>query len=170
MSTRLKYPQVCSGKDFAALLNEQATVSSGVPDSVVRAVLPELVHYVPAPGEEHAVALAFGARVGGGRPVVLMQNSGLGRCLDALLGLQKLYEIGLVLVVVNRGELAWEEPQHQEWGKLTQPLLGLLDVPILDLGTVGLAGVKECFETAYGEAKEQLVILLVHRGNIDEAA
>ena len=164
------FPQICSGAVFAEALTQLATLSTGVPDSVTKAVLPKLPHYIAAPGEEHALAVAFGARAGGGRPVVLMQNSGLGRCIDALLGLQKLYGVGLVLVVVNRGELAWEEPQHQDWGDLTEPLLKLLELPITDFTSAGLDGLKACFEQAYDGPQEQISVLLLHRGNIDETA
>ena len=164
---RSLFPQICTGKEFAAELARLATLSTGVPDSVTKAVLPLLPHYIAAPGEEHALAVAFGARAGGGRPVVLMQNSGLGRCLDALLGLQKLYGVGLVLVVVNRGE---EEPQHQDWGDLTEPLLNLLALPITDFTDTGMAGLEQCFTEAYDGEQEKISVLMLHRGNIDESA
>ena len=168
--SRPLFPQICTGREFAAELARLATLSTGVPDSVTKAVLPLLPHYHPAPGEEHALALAFGARAGGGRPVVLMQNSGLGRCLDALLGLQKLYGVGLALVVVNRGELDWEEPQHQDWGDLTEPLLELLELPVIDFTRAGLPGLEQCIAQAYDGEQEKVSVLLLHRGNIDESA
>ena len=168
--SRELYPQICTGAEFAAELNRRATLSTGVPDSVIRQVLPHLNHYQAVPGEEHAIAIAFGARAGHGCPAVLMQNSGLGRALDALLGLQRLYETGLVAVVSNRGELAWEEPQHQDWGSLTQPLLDLLEVEVVDFGEEGLAGLHRCFDLAYGGEVERIAVLLVHRGNIDESS
>ena len=167
--TRPLFPRKCSGEAFAPVLNELSDAVTGVPDSVTKAVLPHLDHYHAAPGEEHALGLAFGVRAGGKRPVVLMQNSGLGRSLDALLGLQQLYGAGCVLVVVNRGELEWEEPQHQDWGDLTAPLLNLLPFPQIDFGETGLDGLRRCFELAFGP-EEQTVILVVHRGNIDETA
>ena len=109
--SRPLYPQMYEGAEFAAKLMSVCDWFSGVPDSVMQQVIPHLRPYQFAPRENHAVAMAFGARVGGRRPCVLLQNSGLGLCGDALYGLQHLYGLGMVVVVVARGELAWEEPR-----------------------------------------------------------
>ncbi len=164
---RQLFPRVCSGEAFADRLASECNWSTGVPDSTFRQVLPHLEPYRSAPRENHAVAMAFGARVGGLRPCVLLQNSGLGLCADALIGLQQLYRVGTILVVSIRGELQWEEVQHQAWGEITGRMLRLLGIECYDLGTLGLEAVSRAAISAF--RRDQVAAVLVHRGNIDES-
>lgn len=161
------YPEVCSVDDFVETLREHCDWFTAVPDSMFKPILPRLgADCRFASRENHAVAMAFGAKVGGANPCVLMQNSGLGLSLDALLGLFTLYGQGLLLVVSNRGELDWEEPQHQDWGDLTDGLLAQLPVEIVDFQEEGLAGVSRAADLAFD--RDRIAVLLLHRGNLDE--
>lgn len=161
------YERVCDNDAFVAALQSHCDWFSAVPDSVLRQAQRRLGAACRfSPRENHAVAMAFGARVGGARPCVLLQNSGLGLALDALLGTFVLYGQGLLLVVSNRGELAWEEPQHLDWGKLTVPLLEQCPVTLVDFMTEGLDGLARAAELAF--VQNRVVALMVHRGNLDE--
>lgn len=164
---RAMFPQVASGEMFAEKLRAQCDYFVTVPDSVFRTSYRHLPDLVVAPRENHAVAEAFGARLGGRRPCVLMQNSGLGLALDALIGLFRLYEVGLLLVVSSRGELPWEEVQHREWGTITHDLLEILGVRTFDLGELGLDAVTSAATASWAE--DALSAVVVHRGNLDEA-
>ena len=55
--------------------------------------------YVPAVREDAAVGLAAGAWMAGRKAAVLMQNSGLGVCYNALASLNEIYEIPSLIVV-----------------------------------------------------------------------
>lgn len=156
---------VCSGAALSAALAERCDWFCAVPDSVLRETLTGLSPLLFSPRENHAIGAAFGAALGGRRPCVLMQNSGLGLCLDALLGLFRLYGQGLVLVVSNRGELAWEEVQHRDWAGLTGPLLAAAGIAAFDFQDLGLAAVTAAAETAFTAGQPAAVI--VHRGNLD---
>ncbi len=160
------HDQVCTAEEFAAELMKHCDWFSAVPDSVIRKVIPQLSPYHFSPRENHSIGAAFGARLGGKTPCVLMQNSGLGLALDALLGLFALYRQGLLLVVSNRGELDWEEVQHQDWGTLTIPLLKTTGFKIVDFEQEGLPGVGRAAKLAATTA--EVVVLLLHRGNLDE--
>jgi sulfopyruvate decarboxylase subunit alpha len=160
------YPQIADSESFAAELQCHCDWFSAVPDSVIRGVLPHLSNCEFAPRENHAVAMAFGARIAGKKPCLLMQNSGLGLAFDALLGLFGLYQQGLLLVVSNRGELDWEEVQHQDWGDLTLPLLQQTDWPLIDYQQEGLAGIGRAAQLAFEQ--QQIAVLVLHRGNLDE--
>lgn len=159
-------PLVCSGFDLASELQKVCDWFTGVPDSMYKNVLPNLSPYTPSPRENHALAMAFGTRLGGKRPCVLMQNSGLGLSGDVLYGLFHLYRLGVMLVVAWRGELGWEEPQHHLWGKKTLDYLSVLDVAVFDFQELGLAGVSRAAEWAF--ERNQPAAILVRRGNIDE--
>jgi phosphonopyruvate decarboxylase len=159
---------VCDSATFADWLMVRCDWFCAVPDSVIRLTLPHLSPMQFAPRENHAVGAAFGAALGGGRPCVLLQNSGLGLCLDAVLGLFRLYGQGLVLVVSNRGELTWEEVQHQDWGRITVPLLDAAAIPWFDFERMGREAVDAAADRAWKQG--EVAAILVHRGNLDEQA
>lgn len=164
--TREYFPRIAELDEITGALNSEFSWIGGIPDSCFKAVIPGLDNWALTTRENHALAMAFGVRLGGGRPALLIQNSGLGLLADAFFGLQELYGLGLVAVVSNRGELDWEEPQHQEWGDKTTAFLDLLGFEILDFGTAGVSAFKQAADIAF--ADEKPVAVLVHRGNIDE--
>ncbi|MEV0001791.1 thiamine pyrophosphate-binding protein [Micromonospora sp. NPDC050980] len=73
--------------------------------------------------EDNAVGLAAGAALAGRCPVVLMQNSGLGQCVNALASLVSPYRIPMLLVVSLRGVHPDPTPENTVMGRLTAPLL-----------------------------------------------
>lgn len=86
-----------------------------------------MVH-VPVTREEEGVGICAGAYLGGKRPALLMQNSGLGNSVNALASLDLLYGIPLIMIVSHRGlEGEWIEAQ-KPMGKLTEPLLDALGI------------------------------------------
>ena len=85
--------------------------------------------YLSAVREDAAIGAAAGAYLGGGRPVVFMQNSGLGVSLNALASLTLLYELPLLLVVSWRGEGGRDAPEHLLMGQVTDRLLDTIGVP-----------------------------------------
>ncbi len=163
---RKSFPQVCLSGEFSAELNHYFDWFSAVPDSVIKKVLPQLNPYFFSPRENHAVGMAFGARIAGKRPCVLMQNSGLGLAMDAILGLFVLYKQGLLLVISNRGELEWEEIQHQDWGDVTIPILEAAAITVIDFGREGLPAIKKACQLV--DEENRVVVVLLHRGNLDE--
>jgi sulfopyruvate decarboxylase subunit alpha len=151
---------------FGAELERYCNWISAVPDSIFKRVLPALKVWHFAPRENHAVAMAFGARLGGKRPAVLLQNSGIGLCLDVLLGTFFLYRQGLLLVVSDRGVLPWEEIQHRDWGRITIPVLAAAGITSISFDMEGLSGLERAAQMA--RDKNKVVALLIQRGNLDE--
>lgn len=84
-----------------------------------------------AVNEGDAVAMAAGATLGGGRAVVMFQNSGLGNAVNSLTSLCHPFRIPVLLIVTHRGEPGGEpdEPQHEQMGRITTALLDTLEIP-----------------------------------------
>lgn len=167
MDTRVYYKKICSAKDLSNELKSKFDWFTGVPDSMYRNIwsdIEDAFHY--AARENHAFAMAFGAKVGGKNPCVLIQNSGLGLSIDAIYGLFSLYKVGIVVLVTMRGELDWEEIQHKEWGTNTLDILKTIDCDIYDFEELGLSSIKEASINAMNH--HRLSVVLLHRGNIDE--
>ncbi len=121
-------------KEFADLLETLGyDFFTGVPCSLIEGVLRALeVHprlpYLPAVREDVAIGLAAGAWLGGKRPAVLIQNSGLGTGLNALASLALLYKLPSLLVVTWRGYRGADAPEHLLTGAITPQLLDLLRI------------------------------------------
>jgi sulfopyruvate decarboxylase alpha subunit len=77
--------------------------------------------------EEEGVALAAGAWLGGHRPALLMQSSGVGNCIN-MLSLTKNCRFPLVMLVTMRGEWAEFNPWQVAMGSKTQAALEMMDV------------------------------------------
>jgi phosphonopyruvate decarboxylase len=107
---------------------------AGVPCSLLNGVLRLLdaeprYGYLSAVREDAAIGAAAGAYLGGGKPVVFMQNSGLGVSLNALASLSLLYELPVLLVISWRGEGGRDAPEHLLMGQITDRLLDTIGIP-----------------------------------------
>src|SRR5258706_16163445 len=61
-------------------------------------------------------------------PVVFMQNSGLGNCLNVIASLHRIYEIPVLLVVSWRGHHGKDAPEHLVMGAVMPDFLSLFGV------------------------------------------
>jgi phosphonopyruvate decarboxylase len=85
--------------------------------------------YIAAANEGEAVAIAAGARLAGQRPVVMMQNSGLGNAVNPLTSLCHTLRLPVLLLVTWRGEPGTlDEPQHELMGQITPKLLTTMQI------------------------------------------
>ncbi|MFE9929951.1 phosphonopyruvate decarboxylase [Streptomyces sp. NPDC005533] len=107
---------------------------TGVPCSFLGPVISclEAEHpkeYVIAANEGEAVALAAGAVLAGRRPVVILQNSGLGNTVNPLTSLCHTLRLPVLLLVTWRGRPGHpDEPQHELMGRITPDLLTSMGV------------------------------------------
>ncbi len=124
-----------SGAELAALLDRHGfDFYTGVPCSLVADLIaalecPRSAPWIPAVREDVALGLAAGAWLGGRRPVVVMQNSGLGTSLNALASLSLMYGLPALLIVTWRGFRGQDAPEHLLMGEISPKLLELLGIP-----------------------------------------
>ncbi len=106
----------------------------GVPCSLLRPFIDAVIDddsltYIAATNEGEALAIAAGAQLAGRRPVVMLQNSGLGNLVNPLASLTYPFRIPVLLIVTLRGDPALhDEPQHELMGRTTGALLSTLEV------------------------------------------
>jgi len=104
----------------------------GVADSTIASLISELGEdYLSATREDLAVGMASGATLSGRRSAVLMQNSGLGYCLNALTSLNLIYKIPLLLIVGYRGYQGKDAPEHLVMGAHCEALLREVGIPVV---------------------------------------
>ena len=122
-----------TGPDFLRQLLEAGfNFFTGVPCSLVKsliATLEERGGYIAETREDAAIGLAAGAYLAGKRPVVIMQNSGLGVCLNALASLSLIYHLPCLLLITWRGYQGKDAPEHLIMGDISPTLLDTLQVP-----------------------------------------
>ncbi len=124
--------------DFVGALG--ADFFTGVPDSQLKALCDFLMetygidpeHHIIAANEGNCAGLAAGYHLATGRvPVVYMQNSGEGNIINPVASLMNdnVYGIPCIFVIGWRGEPGiHDEPQHIYQGKVTVPLLEVMDI------------------------------------------
>jgi phosphonopyruvate decarboxylase len=158
-----------NGSDFVALLEDQGfDFFAGVPCSLIADVIGALerhprLPYVPAVREDVAVGVAGGAWLGGRRPAVLMQNSGLGTSLNALASFSVLYGLPALLIVTWRGWRGEDAPEHALMGEISPRLLELLGISYRVLTATSLATEVE-WARRQMEVERRPVALLVPPG------
>lgn len=92
--------------------------------------------------EEEAVALCCGLTVAGARPLVVMQQAGVGNCLNAVFTLADAYGICFPIIVCDRGPRD-DNPAQRISSDRTLRALRALGARIVDLPGPGTAELRE---------------------------
>ncbi|MDM7940483.1 MAG: sulfopyruvate decarboxylase subunit alpha [Methanothrix sp.] len=91
---------------------------------------PEILH-LPVTREEEGVGVCCGAWMGGCKPALLMQNSGLGNSINALASLDFLFKVPLLMIISHRGCDGEQIIGQVPMGELTPKLLDAMQIPRL---------------------------------------
>ena len=112
---------------------------TGVPDSLLKDFCAYVTdhasaeNHIIASNEGGAIALASGYHLAtGDTPIVYLQNSGLGNCVNPLLSLAdvEVYQLPLLMVIGWRGEPGVkDEPQHVKQGRVMEAMLDSMEIP-----------------------------------------
>ena len=120
--------------------DEDITFFTGVPDSTFKSWMSFLednndkyLTNIIASNECEAVGIATGYHLSTNKfGVVYLQNAGLGKTVNPITSLidKEIYSIPMLLMIGWRGEPGKkDEPQHKKMGRITLPLLELLEIP-----------------------------------------
>ncbi|MGI6071409.1 MAG: phosphonopyruvate decarboxylase [Lachnospiraceae bacterium] len=128
------------GKFIEQLQENGVGFFTGVPDSYLNDFCNTLLEMVPdernviAANEGNAIALAAGYYFGEDTiPLVYMQNSGLGNCVNPLVSLAdvNVYSVPMILLIGWRGPGEPNHPQHKLQGEITPRLLEDMNIPYM---------------------------------------
>jgi sulfopyruvate decarboxylase subunit alpha len=106
-----------------------------VPDNPLSHVLRILDSQYPdiqstlATREEEAFGIAAGLYLGGARPTVVLQSSGLGNSLNALTSLFIPYQIPALIVISMRGDEGEWNAAQVPMGRAVRPILDSIGIP-----------------------------------------
>ena len=137
----------------------------GVPCSLLGGIIGYLSRnrdfwYVPATREDEALGIAVGAYMGGKKPVVLMQNSGLGNSIDALTSLVLLYEFPVLLIISWRGYEESDFIEHSLMGKYMLDFLKTMKIPTIVLSKTELTKQIADADRTMAELKTPVALVL----------
>lgn len=120
------------------LLENEFSYITGVPDSIFKHLIiavnnDQRFQHVISNNEGESCALAAGYHIATGKvPIVYLQNSGFGNCINPLTSLldSYIYSIPALILMGWRGVPGEkDEPQHKRMGEITAGLLALLNIP-----------------------------------------
>ncbi|MFT7464876.1 MAG: phosphonopyruvate decarboxylase, partial [Pseudohongiellaceae bacterium] len=116
-----------------SLLESGVDFFTGVPCSYLKSFVSfaagsDRLSYTVAASEGEAIGLAAGAWMSGSLPMVLIQNSGLGNCVNPLTSLSHTYGLPLLLMVSHRARDGKDAPQHLLMGEKTYALIEAMGI------------------------------------------
>ena len=90
------------------------------------------IFYSAVPREEEGMGICAGAFFGNKFPCIMMQNTGIGNSVNAIVSLLQLYQIPVIFLISFRGTPG--EPVGAQGGmaKITEDILNLLRIPIFN--------------------------------------
>ncbi len=88
----------------------------------------EDIRHVPVTREEEGFGICAGAYMGGMKPAILMQNSGLGNSVNVLASLNKLYNFPILMIISHRGTFGEGVYGQIPMSKATTKVLDSLDL------------------------------------------
>jgi sulfopyruvate decarboxylase subunit alpha len=87
----------------------------------------DIIH-IPVTREEEGFGICAGAFLGGKKPAILMQNSGLGNSVNVLASLYELYNIPVLVIMSHRGTEGELISAQIPMGKATPLVLDALNI------------------------------------------
>ncbi len=88
----------------------------------------EEIKHVPVTREEEGFGICAGAYMGGMKPAILMQNSGLGNSVNVLASLNKLYNFPILIIISHRGTFGEGVYGQIPMSKATTKIFDSLDI------------------------------------------
>tara|TARA_Y100000996_G_scaffold316872_1_gene253053 strand:- start:86 stop:586 length:501 start_codon:yes stop_codon:yes gene_type:complete len=89
------------------------------------------VYYSSVPREEEGMGICAGAYLGNKLPCIMMQNTGIGNSVNAIVSLLQLYSMPVVFLISYRGTPGEQVGAQGGMAKITEDILNKLQIPIL---------------------------------------
>ncbi|WGI18071.1 sulfopyruvate decarboxylase subunit alpha [Methanonatronarchaeum sp. AMET-Sl] len=109
--------------------------------------------------EEEGIGISAGLWMAGKKPIMLIQGSGIGNSINALLSLTKCYEIPLPLLISWRGVYDEKIEAQKPLGKRLPRLLKAMDIPYKLYNGKNHQEIREHIEQAYKNNEVHAVLL-----------
>jgi sulfopyruvate decarboxylase subunit alpha len=150
---------------LATLKKLDFKVAVSVPDSWLGQLLVQIdqepgMQLIRATHEEEALAIACGARLGGARTVLLIQNVGLTTMGAGIVSLAQRYQFPILILASYRGSARDPVFYHIPKGRVTEPVLQALGLRYALADPAAPIGPQIENAAAYAEESSQPFVLL----------
>ncbi|MEG3618568.1 sulfopyruvate decarboxylase subunit alpha [Magnetovibrio sp. PR-2] len=110
------------------------------------------ITYTPVTREEEGVGILAGAYFSGKKPAILMQNSGLGNSINAIMSLLHYYKVPVMFFMSHRGSEGEPVEAQTMMGNAVHGLLEASSIPFVQVASpADLEQVKETAQKGYAE-------------------
>ena len=93
------------------------------------------IYYSSVPREEEGMGICAGAYLGRKLPCIMMQNTGLGNSVNAIVSLLQLYNLPVIFLISYRGTPGEQVSAQGGMAKITKEILDTLKIPTLHCST-----------------------------------
>ena len=112
-----------------------------LPDNMIQGLIEVInekneIRKITITREEEGMGIAAGAYLGGIKPAILMQNSGLGNSINAIKSLLQLYKIPILLIMSHRGGEGEKIMAQNQMGQVTFNLLECINLKYFIVNSV----------------------------------
>ena len=112
-----------------------------LPDNMIQGLIKVInekneIRKITITREEEGMGIAAGAYLGGIKPAILMQNSGLGNSINAIKSLLQLYKIPILLIMSHRGVEGEKIMAQNQMGQITFNLLECINLKYFIVNSV----------------------------------
>ncbi len=122
------------------LKNNDIDIAATLPCDRIKCLLPLInknIRTIPLTREENGVGICAGVYLGGGRPIMVIQSTGLGNMINALESLNLTYNIPLPILASWRG--VYKESIETQWqfGKRLPAILNAAGIKFTAINSAG---------------------------------
>lgn len=118
------------------------------------------IRNIPITREEEGIGIFAGAYLGGMRPLMLIQNSGLGNSINAIKSLLELYKIPAAIMMSHRGSEGERIKAQIPMGNISKDLLKIIGFEVYEIGNPSQIGIITKALDDYIYKKKSVGILL----------
>lgn len=145
------------------LKNNRIDLAATLPCDRIKALLPlisENIKTIPLTREENGVGLCAGAYLGGGRPVMVIQSTGLGNMINALLSLNLTYGIPLPVLASWRGVYKESIEAQRQFGKRLPAILEGAGIKFATIESQNeLDKINDAIKDSFSNARPHVVLI-----------
>ena len=116
-------------------------------------------NFVSLNREEEGLGIGAGLWMAGKKPIMVIQNSGFGNCVNALLSLNSCYKIPLPILMSWRGVYGEKIDTQKPFGRVLPRLLKSLNIDYVIFNGKNYEAVRDAIDRSYKEEKVVAVLL-----------
>jgi len=145
------------------LKNNRIDIAATLPCDRIKALLPLIsknIKTIPLTREENGVGICAGAYLGGGRPVMVIQSTGIGNMITALLSLNLTYGIPLPIIASWRG--VYKESIEAQWqfGKKLPAILDASGIKFTIIESIkDIDRLDEAIKESFGGSHPHVILI-----------